>query len=1059
MMRSVLGWTLRYRLLVLGLAAAAMLFGATQLPNLPIEAVPEFGPPYVEIQTEALGLSADEVEQLITVPLEADLLQGVAFLDEIHSESVAGLSSIVMVFEPGTDIFRARQVVAERLTQAHALPNVSRPPAMIQPLSSTSRLMMVALSSNTVSLIDMSVLARWTIRPRLMSVSGVANVAVWGLRERQLQVLVDPDRLAAHGVDLADVIETTGNALWVSPLTFLEASTPGTGGFIDTPNQRLGVHHVFPIDGPDDLAQITIDPDNGGAVVHLGDVADVVEDHQPLIGDAVVNDGPGLMLVIEKFPNANTLEVSRGIEDALAALAPGLGGVQVDATVFRPATFIEEAVGNLSLAIGAALLLGAFALFVLLRGWRPAVIAVISTVLTVSVAALVLYAMGATVNAIVVAGLMLGAIVIIDDAIVSVEAIVRRLRHPTPSDSGKSARAMLVEAILEVRGGGAYAWLIVLLAILPLFLLAGVAGAFLPPLLVAYLVATVASMLVALTVTPALASLLLSETQRPHRVHPVTKRVTGAYRSLLSSVLGRSRIVFGTVAVVTIAVLALAGTRISGTSEASFVPPFKERALLIAVDGAPGTSSDEMGRIAARAGAELRSIPGIRNVGGHVGRAVTSDQVVSVNAGELWISIEPQADYDATMTAVQDVLAGYPGLAIKLQTYTSERIGSVLAAPADDVVVRVYGQDAALLRAKAAEVSDALAGVDGLTAVAMEAQVDEPTLQIEVDLAAAEQFGLRPGDVRRASTTLLSGLEVGLIFEEQKVFEVVVWGVPELRQSLSSIRELPIRAADGSYVRLGDVARVEVGASPSVIKREGVFRYVDVGATLSGRDLGAVLRDVDSRVAGIEFPFEYRAEVLGAAVDRQATLMRVLAVAAAAVIGILLIFQAAFMSWRRAVVLLVTLPAAMMGAAIGALLTGGLVSIGVVAGSVAVLTFAVRHGILMVDRYQHLEREPGAAFDPELILNGAQDRLAPVLTTAVVVALAVAPFVVLGSAPGLEILRTMAVVVVGGLASSTLFALFVVPAVIFWTGPSSELEWEPQPMDHAGPQPGMIRTS
>lgn len=1053
-MRSIIGVTLRYRLLVLGLAAGTVLFGATQLPNLPLEAVPEFAPPYVEIQTEALGLSANEVEQLITVPLEADLLQGVAFLDEIHSRSVAGLSSIVMIFEPGTDIFRARQVVSERLTQAHALPNVSRPPAMMQPLSSTSRLLMVSLSSDSVSLIDQSVVARWTIRPRLMSVPGVANVSIFGLRERQLQVLVDPARLAAKGIDLADVIETTGNSLWVSPLTFLDASTPGTGGFIDTPNQRLGVHHVFPIRGPADLAQIPFPlDDTGGTVVRLGDVAEVVEDHQLLIGDAVVNDGPGLMLVVEKFPDADTLQVTRGVETALAALAPGLGGITVDATVFRPATFIEEAAGNLGLALGAALLLGAAALFVLLRGWRPAVIAVISIVLTLSVAVLVLFLLGATINAIIVAGLILGAIAIVDDAIVGTEGIVRRLRHPQERQAGMSAQAIVVEAVLEVRGASTYGWLVVLLAILPLFLLSGVAGAFVPPMLLAYLVATVASMVVALSVTPALASLLLSSTQQPHRVHAATRRVTGAYRSALSAVLGRARPAFAVLGVISVAVIAMAGSQLAATSEGSFVPPFKERDLLIAVNGAPGTSSNEMNRIAARAGAELRTIPGVRNVGGHIGRAVTADQVVGIDSGELWISIDPEADYDATIAAVGDAIAGYPGLAIQLQTYTSERIDSVLDAPEDDVVVRVYGQDAGTLRAKATEVSEALTAVDGLTGVSMEAQIDEPTLLIEVDLAAAERLGLKPGDVRRASTTLLSGLEVGLIFEEQKVFEVVVWGVPELRESLTSIRQVPIRARDGSYVPLGEVARVEIGASPSVIRREGVFRYVDVGATVSGRDLGAVLRDVDSRVAGIAFPFEYRAEILGAALQRQAVMLRVLAVTVGAVLGILLLFQASFSSWRRAVVLLATLPAALVGAFLGSMLVGGVVSIGVVAGIVAVLAFAVRHGILLVDRYQQLEREPGAEFGRDLIVNGAADRLPPVLATVAVVALSVSPFVVLGAIPGIEILRPMAVVLLCGLATSTLFTLFVVPTVILGTGSNAEPEYEVESIEQPGLSP------
>src|SRR5918999_325244 len=284
-MRSLIEWSLRSRLLVIAAAAAIVLVGVMQLSSAPVDALPEFSPPYVEVQTEALGLSAEEVDQLITVPLEADLLNGVAWLDSIESESVAGLSSIVLTFEPGTDPIRARQMVAERLTQAHALPNVSKPPTMLQPLSSSNRLLMVSLSSDDLSLIDMSVLARWTIRPRLMGVTGVANVAIWGQRERQLQVLVDPERLRDLGVSLDEVIQTAGNALWVSPLTFLEASTPGTGGFVDTPNQRLSVQHVFPIASADELARVAIQPESpDGAPPRLGDVAEVVEDHQPLIG-------------------------------------------------------------------------------------------------------------------------------------------------------------------------------------------------------------------------------------------------------------------------------------------------------------------------------------------------------------------------------------------------------------------------------------------------------------------------------------------------------------------------------------------------------------------------------------------------------------------------------------------------------------------------------------------------------------------------------------------------------------------------------------------------------
>jgi Cu/Ag efflux pump CusA len=1046
MIRSVVAWSLRYRLLMLGIGAAIVLFGATQLPNMPVASVPEFTPTYVEVQTEALGLSADEVEQLITVPLEADLLQGVAFLDEIHSQSVAGLSSVVMIFEPGTDVFRARQVVSERLTQAHALPHVSKPPTMIQPLSSTNRLLMVSLSSKDVSMIDMSVQAQWTIRPRLMSVPGVANVAIWGMRDRQLQVLVDPARLARQGVTLQQVIETTGNSLWVSPLTFLDASTPGTGGFIDTPNQRLGVHHVFPVRTPEDLASIVIPPDDtGGRVVTLGDVATVIQDHQPLIGDAVVADGSGLMLVVEKFPDADTTDVTHGVEKALAALAPGLTGITVDTHVFRPATFIEEAFSNLAMALLAALLLAALALVVFLRGWRPALIALVSVLLSMVAAIVVLYVMGATVNAVALAGLMIAALVVIDDAIVGVEAVSRRLRQPREADAGRSARSIVIDSVTGSRGPAFTTWLIVGLAIVPLFLLSGVAGSFLPPMLLTYLAASLVGMLVALTVTPALASLLLSETQRPQRAIAASRRLTGSYRSALTTVLGRSRAIYGAAAVMTVVVIGLAGLTIAAQADRAFMPQFKERDLLVAVNAAPGTSAGELQRIAARAAAELRTVPGVKGVGGHVGRAIASDQVVGTDSGAIWVSIDRSADYDATRAAIEGVIGGYPGLALRLGTYTNDRIERVLGAPQRDVVVRVYGQDQAVIRQKAEEVQAALGRVDGLSDVAMSAQTEEPTLQLEVDLAAAERLGLKPGDVRRATTTLLSGLEVGLIFEEQKVFQVIVWGDPSLRDSLETIRALPIQAANGAYVPLSQVASVTIAPAPSVIQREGVFRYVDVGASVSGRDLGGVLADVDDAVAGIDFPFEYRAEVLGSALQRQDLLIRLAAVMVGVLIGVLLLLQAAFGSWRRAAALLVTLPAALLGVMAGVWLLGGALSIGVIAGLLVVLTFAVRHGILMVDHYQALEREPGAAFDPDLIVDGAQSRLTPVLTAAAVIALTVLPLIVLGGVAGLEILRPMAVVVFGGIVTSTIFALFVVPVVIFGTGPSPEPEPESQP--------------
>jgi multidrug efflux pump subunit AcrB len=361
MMRSIVASSLKFRRLIVAVAAGLLVFGVTQLRHTPVDQLPEFGPTMVEVRTEALGLSAVEVEQLITVPLEQDLLNGIAFVDTIYSESLPGMSSVILTFEEGTPLLDARQLVAEKVAEAAvALPGVSAPPQMLQPLSSTSRVLTVRLSSESISAIDMSVKARWVIAPRLLGVPGVANVSIWGQRDRQLQVLVDPQRLQDADVTLQQIISTTGNGLWVSPLTFLEASTPGTAGFIDTPTQRLGFRHELPIKTPDDLAQIPIEDaeGNAGQSLQLGDVTQVVEDHQPLIGDALFQDGSGLLLVVEKFPGAHTVEVTEGIEEALTALEPGLTGIQIDTSLFRPADYIENSTDNLfgTLAIGGVLL-------------------------------------------------------------------------------------------------------------------------------------------------------------------------------------------------------------------------------------------------------------------------------------------------------------------------------------------------------------------------------------------------------------------------------------------------------------------------------------------------------------------------------------------------------------------------------------------------------------------------------------------------------------------------------------------------------------------------------
>ncbi len=1028
MMRWIVGSSLQLRFLIIILAAVLMVFGIAQLRNMPVDVYPEFNPPLVEVQTEALGLSAAEVESLITTPMEADLLNGVAWLDQIYSESVTGLSRILLIFEPGTDPIRARQMVQERLTQAHALPNVSKPPVMLQPLSSTSRVMIIGLSSKDLSPIEMGVLARWNIKPRLMGVPGVANVAVWGQRERQLQVQVDPEQLQAKGVTLQQVIETSGEALWVSPLSYLESSSPGTAGWIDTPNQRLGIRHLLPIITPEDLAKVSVVDSKG---LLLGDVAKVVEDHQLLIGDAVVNNGSGLLLVVEKFPGANTLDVTRRVEAALDALRPGLAGIEIDTTIFRPANYIELATGNLGMvllisAVLVILVLGAF-----FFRWRTALISLVAIPLSLIAAAFVLYLRGATFNTMVLAGLVIAIGAVIDDAIVDVENIVRRLRQARQEGSDKSQMAIIIDASLEMRGALIYAALIMLLAVLPVFFLQGLSGGFFQPLAISYALALLASMAVALIVTPAMSLLLLSNASLDRGESPLVGRLQRGYNGILARAIRTPRPAY--LAVVMIMLIGLAVVPFLGQS---LLPSFKQPNLLIQWEAAPGTSRSEMNRIAVQASQELRAIPGVGNVGTHVGRAETGDQVVGINSGEVWVSLDPTADYDAPVAAIQDVIDGYPGLFRSVQAYRPERIGEALTRPDQDIVVRIYGYDLGELRAKAQEVQQAMSGVAGIVDARADILTEEPQVEIKVDLAAAERYGIKPGDVRRSAATLLSGLLVGNLFEDEKVFDVVVWGTPEIRNSLTTIRDLLIDTPDGGHVRLGEVAEVHIVPAPTLIKRDTVSRFIDVGAKVSGRDLSSVTADIKQRLQQVKFPMEFHAEVLSDSAERQAALQRLIAVVVVAVLGIFLLLQAAFASWRLATLAFLTLPTALAGGVLAALAGGGILSLGSLIGFFTVLGIAVRNGILLIEHYQHLEQQAGELFGPELVLRGARERLAPIVMTALATALALVPFVIFGAIPGLEIVYPMAVVTLGGLVTALVLNLFIVPALYLRFGAS-----------------------
>jgi CzcA family heavy metal efflux pump len=1022
-MRSIISASLRFRYLVVAAAAGMMILGLTSFPKMHVDVFPEFAPPRVLIQTACVGLSTSDVEQLVTVPLEA-AMNGIQGLDDMRSKSVPQLSSIELLFKPGTDLLRARQLVQERVaTVSPSLPTWAAPPVMLAPVSATGRAMQIGMTSRNHSLIEMSMTAYWTIRARLLRVPGVANVAIWNERLQLMTVQAEPTRMQARGVSLGQVMQTTADAVDSGLLKFSTGAVIGTGGTIDTPNQRIGVRNVLPIVTPADLAKVPVAKTASGPV-RLGDVAVVAETHQPLIGDAIIDGKPGLLLVVEKLPWANSLQMTAGVERAIRELQPGLPGITFDTKVFQQADFVKLAIANLTQALVLGFILVVVILALFLFEWRVALISLLTIPLSLVATMLVLYWRGATINTMTLAGLVIALGAVVDDAIIDVENITRRLREERLRGGGRPAAAVILSACLEVRSPIVYATLIIVAASIPVFLLVGLTGAFFRPLALSYTLAIAASMVVALTVTPALALLLLRRARIERRKSPLVSWLQRVYTAGLSRIIVRPVAAYATFAVITIL-----GIAVYPQLGQSLFPGFKERDFLIHWVSPPGTSAAEMERSTTRISRELLAIPGVQSAGAHIGQALLGEEVAGVNLGEIWVSLSPRADYSATLNRIKSVTNGYPGLFREVQTYLDERISEVLTGGKEPIVVRTYGEDLKILRAKSDQILRLVSSVPGVVDAHRDISSDVPQAEVTVNLAKAERYGLKPGDVRRDAATLVAGEEVGDIFRAGKAYDTVVWSPPQTRHSFSDIENLPIDLPSGGHIRLGEVATVALRPNPNAIDRQGDSRYLDVGANVAGRDLGSVVSDIRTKLASVRLARGYHVELLGEYKERQAAQSRLLLSAIIAGTAILLLLQASFRKWRLAVLTFLTLPMALVGGVLAAWLTGGIISLGSLVGFFTVFGIAARNGILLINHCQHLEEREGMEFGPALVLRGARERLSPILMTSLATGLALVPLVVLGSRPGHEIEHPLAVVILGGLFTSTLLNLFVVPSL------------------------------
>lgn len=1028
MLNWIVASSLRQRLLVCAFAVALVALALVQVRRMPVDVFPEFAPPVVEVQTEAIGLSADEVESMITYSLE-ELLSGVPWIESTRSRSVTGLSSVLLIFKRGTDIYKARQMVQERLALAYTLPNVASPPVILQPNSATSRFMMVSLSSDTIESTELSLLARWTIKPKLVGVPGVSNVSVWGQKLRQLHVHFDPNRLRDNRVMQDDIIAATGDALWVSPLTYLKSSSPGSGGWIDNHNQRLGVEHAMPIETPEDMAKIAVTSPHlllAGRSMALGDITETTFSHAPVIGDAIVGKGgKGLMLVLEKFPGTNTLEVTERVEQALTELKRGLPGVQVDSQVFRLADYVQDSISNFVRALLAGVVLMVLVLGAWLGRWRSVLVGALTLPVALLAALLVLHALGATLNTMILAGLVVALGVVIDGAVTDAKRLTEALA--THRAAGETPASAVLAATLRTQRTALYATLIAAVAALPIYFLGDVASAFLGPLAQAYLLALGAALLVALTLTPALS--LLVGSRAPAAPAPAERWLDGQ-RERYAATLTRALAAPKALLLACAAVVALAAVAWPLVNH-SLLPKLKERQLLVNWTTAPGTSHAETQRITAALARELEAVPGVRQVGAHVGRAVTGDQVVGINASQVWVSLDPAADHEATVSAVRAVVDGYPGIEHDVQTYLRDKVGEVLTGQSRQIVVRIFGPQREVLRQKAEEVRKAMASIPGIVDLAAEGQTEEPFVQVKVNLEAAGRANVKPGDVRRSAASIFSGLVVGYLFKDQRIFEVVVWGAPEARQSLDKLSDLWVEKSDRSHARLGDIADVKVAATPTMLKHEGRAPYVDVVANVSGRSPSSVAEDVARAVAGVSFPLETHPELLGEYADSKKANLRLAGAAAVTLVLVGLLLQACLRNWALAGIGLIGLLTAMAGGVLTAAATGQGISLGTLVGLLGVLGLATRQQVTLLSGLQQAVQGPPQA---QTLAQGMQGRLYVLLAGAAVLLATLLPLALAGAVPGLEVVRPTVLVMMGGAVVSTLVALFVTPAAVLALG-------------------------
>ncbi len=1055
MLKAVVDWSIHHRWVVVILSALLLGFGFRAVQRARLDVFPEFVPPQVVVQTEAPGLSAGEVEPLVTIPIE-DAVNGLPGLATLRSQSLQGLSICTLVFEDGVDLYRARQLVAERLSEAAGrLPSEVRAPRMGPLTSSTGRLIVAGLTSERLSPLALRDFAQWTLRPRLLAVPGVAQVTIFGGGVREIQVRVRPETLLAHGLSLTDVVDAARQATGVRG-----------AGFLETGEQRTTMRIEAQARTAAELGAAVVTSARGYPV-RLRDVAEVVEAAEPKVGDAAIDGEAGVTINIFKQYGGDTLETTRKVEAELERLRPAFEhqGIVYHPALFRQADFIERAVGSVAeaLLLGAGLV--AAVLFLFLFNIRTAIISLTAIPLSLLGAILVLVLGGASLNTLTLGGLAIAVGEVVDDAVIDVENIHRRLQENNRLGRPRSALEVVLSASLEVRGAVVYATFIVVLVFVPIFFLGGLQGRLFAPLGYAYALAVLVSLAVALVVTPALSLLLLPNDRHTHTPW-LLRKLQNAYEWLLRRI-DRELPLVSVACVILLAAAGWAIWQFGGES----LPEMRESHFVLHMQGAPGTSLERSLAVGKVVASELRKNPAVLHVSQQAGRAELAEDPWGVEYSEIEVSIKDldAEEFEAAEESIKATLRDrFPGFSFEIFSFLSERIMETISGTIAPVAVKVEGDDLAALDRAAEQVAAVLGGVPGSDNVRPEAQLGQPELVIRVRPEDAARHNLRSSEILDAVHAAYQGIEVAQAYDRNRVVNLVVVLDPRLRQDPAAVADLPISAvrpamggepwgqAAGSgpqssaspafdRIPLKSVADVFLSDGRFMIRHEGGVRQRLVTCNVLGRDVESFVTEGERKVRALALPPGIICTFTGAHEVKQATERELLWYGSGAAVGILVLLGMAFGSPRRTALILVNLPFALVGGVAVVYMMGGVLDVGSLVGFVTLFGITTRNSIMMVSHWQHLRERDGLPWGLELVIQGARERLAPVLMTAIVTALGLLPIALAWGKPGSEIEGPMALVILGGLVTSTALNLLVLPVLYRRLGEGRPQKATPSP--------------